>query len=344
MAKEDSDSLKIFLQRTGGLLVHLLNKCNLYCEHCYLDSDSQKNVSLPIDLINNMVQEAECLGIKLVQFSGGEPFLYPHIEDVLKLSTGKKFKLIVSTNSTLIDGFRANLLAKAKAHVVTSIDGPENYHNAFRGKKNAFEDVLKGINQLIKFDIPIKVVMTVSKENVQHIDWCVKWAYEMGVKNIQFQPLESVGRGNKISFKQLEEEDLLDLFIQLKDLSAQYDSKGLKVTMTYKSRDFMLEHPCTAFVCNGKKCHRGVEKELKKIVIREDGLILPELVDIDKRFAIGDLFKNTLEKNLINYLNGEGYARFDKLCREVYNDTVPNNPSPLISWNEILTKRSYDFF
>lgn len=106
--------------------------------------------------------------------------------------------------------------------------------------------------------------------------------------------------------------------------------------MTYQSRDYLIAHPCTAFVCNGADCHRGVEKELKKIVIREDGSILPELVDIDRQFSIGNLHKDTLKNNLLIYLN-EKYSFFDQLCREVYRDTVHNYPSPLIPWNEILT-------
>jgi hypothetical protein len=85
-----------------------------------------------------------------------------------------------------------------------------------------------------------------------------------------------------------------------------------------------------------------VEKELKKIVIREDGSILPELVDIDRQFSIGNLYTGTLRNNIMAYLN-DGYARFDQLCREVYHDTVLNYPSPLVPWNEILTARSKMF-
>jgi hypothetical protein len=112
--------------------------------------------------------------------------------------------------------------------------------------------------------------------------------------------------------------------------------------MTYQSRAFMVEHPCSAFVCNGRNCHRGVEKELKKIVIREDGSILPELVDIDRRFAIGNLYESSLRDSIVHFLE-HGYSSFDRLCRQVYDEAVVNNSSPLIAWNEILTERSWTF-
>jgi MoaA/NifB/PqqE/SkfB family radical SAM enzyme len=288
------------------------------------------------------MEEANDLGIKSVQLSGGEPFLYTNLNEVLKSTKGKNFTVTISTNGTLIDDRSAELLAEINARVVTSIDGPEIYHDIFRGRRGSFAKAENGIARLVDLGIPIKIVTTVCNDNLKYIDWCANWAYKIKAGAIQFQPLERIGRGKGIENNRLQEEKLHDLFIKLNDLVAFYTDKDFKVTMTYQSREFMTAHPCTAFVCNGKSCHRGVEKELKKIVIREDGSILPELVDIDRKFSIGNLLKDTLKNNLLAYLN-EGYPRFDRFCRRVYQDMVLNSSSPLISWNEILTERSRTF-
>ncbi len=297
---------------------------------------------LPLPLIRQTLAEADELGIRSVQLSGGEPFLYPEIVEVLKFASGKKFALTVSTNATLIDEDAVELLTVANAHVVTSIDGPPDYHDTFRGERGSFMKAEKGIARLNKRGIPVKVVTTVCEDNVKHIKWCADWASKTNIGTLQIQPLENIGRGKNIENKRLQEEHLHDLFILVNDLAAFYAPNGLDIKMSYRSRDYMKIHPCTAFVCNGKGCHRGVQKELKKIVIREDGTILPELVDIDRQFLIGNLYNDTLKNNLLNYLK-EGYARFDQLCRDVFNDTVLNNPAPLIPWNEILTERSRTF-
>lgn len=340
---QSHEKLVIFLKRTGNLLIHLLDTCNLYCHHCYLNSSDTGKHELPFDLIRRTMDEADGLGIKAVQFSGGEPMLYPHIAEILKLAGHKKFVVTLSTNATLMDESMANLLAELQVYVVTSIDGPPEYHDKFRGKSGSFKKTEAAVARLTDLGVQVKIVTTVCEENFKHIEWCAAWASEIKAQAIQFQPLENVGRGKKIENKRLGEEHLHDLFIQLSDLAAVYDSAGLQIKMTYKSRDFMIAHPCTAFVCNGKGCHRGVGKELKKIVIREDGTILPELVDIDRRFAIGSLFTNTLENNLLAYLD-EGYSRFDQFCRAVYNEKILNNNAPpLIPWNEILTERSRTF-
>ncbi len=336
---EQLDDLVVFLKRTGNLLIHLLDRCNLHCQHCYLSAQENGHHILPVNLVKRTIDEADNLGMKSVQFSGGEPFLYPQLFELLAATVGKCFSVTVSTNGTLIDDEAASLLAEIKARVVTSVDGPEEYHDVFRGKKGSYAKTVNGIARLVGNGVPVKIVTTVCEDSFRYIDWCADLAWAMGVDMLQFQPLENIGRGKRLAAKRLEPERLNDLFLRLNDLAAGYGPKGLKITMTYQSRDFMIAHPCRAFVCNGKNCHRGVEKELKKIVIREDGAILPELVDIDRKFAIGNLYDNTLKMSLERYLQ-EGYPHFDRFCREVYHSTVPNHPAPLIAWNEILTEKS----
>ena len=342
MNKDLPENLSEFINRTGNLLIHLLDECNLYCKHCYLNASQNGEHVLPLDLVKRTIDEAHDLGIKSVQFSGGEPLLYPHIHEVLRSTKGKHFNVALSTNGTLIDDKTTELLAEINAFIVASIDGPAAYHDMFRGKKGSFARSEEGVARLVEFGVVTKIVTTVCESNFKYIDWCAEWAYKMKVDTLQFQPLENIGRGKGIQNNRLPEERLHDLFIHLNDLAAFYAPKGLKIKMTCQSRDFMIAHPCAAFVCNGKSCHRGVEKELKKIVIREDGCILPELVDIDRQFSIGNLYTGGLRNNILAYLN-DGYARFDQLCREVYNDTVPNYPFPLVPWNEILTARSEMF-
>jgi MoaA/NifB/PqqE/SkfB family radical SAM enzyme len=342
MTTLQSVQLREFLSRTGNLLIHLSDRCNLQCKHCYLSAAGTGETMLPPDLVRRTLCEAHELGLDSVQLSGGEPLLYPDIRRLLNDTRHKRFKVSLSTNATLIDDGTADLLADIGADVVASIDGPAPYHDSFRAKPGCFEKAAAGIERLVQRGVRVKMVTTVCRDNLAYIDWCAAWASGMQADTLQFQPLESVGRGQAIESLRLTYGMLHELFIHLSDLAVKYKDDGLKISMTYQSRDHMLAHPCKAFVCNGKKCHRGVEKELKKIVIREDGVILPELVDIDRRYAIGNLYQDTLTNNLCNFLQ-DGYSRFDKLCRYVYHQTVPTYPSPLIPWNEILSEQSRSF-
>lgn len=334
------ETIPQFLKRTANLLIHLHDGCNLRCRHCYLDASPTATHQLPLGLLIRTIDEAHTLGIKSVQFSGGEPFAYPEITKVLSHCRDKAFKPSISTNGTCMGGEHIRLLGEIGADVNASVDGSPDYHDRFRGQPGCFRQTETAIGGMVTQGINVKVVSTICEDNFDAIPWLAAWALEQGVSELQFQPLERVGRGEQLARAGLNHERICDLFLKLSDLRVTYEKHPLKITMTYKSRDRMIEHPCMAFVCNGKSCHRGVSREIKNIVVRENGEILPELMDINPSYAIGNLYAGTLHDNLKVFLT-EGYYRFDRLCRHVFENTVRNYPSPLIPWNEILARESY---
>ncbi len=329
--------------RRAALLVHLINRCNLECLHCYVDAGPQKNVSLPFELIEQNMSDLGQLDIGYVNISGGEPFLHPRLKEVLEFfSKQPATELFVSTNGTLIRSKEAALLKNCGAIAQISIDGPEDFHDRFRQVKGAFRRTARGIRALVEAQVPVALVITVCQDNIKYLPWLAEWAHEMGVDRISVQPLLQLGRGSDIKEKRLSDEQLCDLFLQLSDLRQKCDSKGLRFNMSYQSTKFLRTHPCAAYVCNGTHCHRKVEKEIKKIVVREDGTVLPETPTLDYQFALGNLREGKLNDLISRYFRN-GYEKFDCLCRTVYHEVVPNWTAPLIPWNEILSERSKDF-
>jgi MoaA/NifB/PqqE/SkfB family radical SAM enzyme len=327
----------------GVLLIHLLNHCNLRCQHCYLEASPSQNTQLPLKLVIRSLSEVEQLGIATVNLSGGEPFLYPELPEVLTfVSKQQSFGLHISTNGTLIGEKEIALLKNSGASVQVSIDGPEEFHDRFRGCKGAFHRASQGIQQLVAAEVPVTIVITLCQDNLVWLAWLAEWAARRAVERISVQPLLQLGRGSEIHEKKLSEEQLCDLFLQLSDLGHAYRFQGLRFGLAYRTRQFLLAHPCAAYVCNGPQCHRKVKKEIKKLVIREDGTVLPEIPTLNSAFAIGNLLDGTLSELVARYFT-EGYAEFDRLCRTVYEDVIPTWSSPIIPWDEIVSERSWTF-
>jgi hypothetical protein len=156
------------------------------------------------------------------------------------------------------------------------------------------------------------------------------------------QPLLQLGRGSDIHDKKLSQEQMCNLFLQLSDLGHAYRSRGLAFSLAYRSKHFLLVHPCAAYVCNGTHCHRKVAKEIKKLVILEDGTVLPEIPTLNHNLALGNLREGTLSELVASYF-ADGYAQFDHLCRTVYDEVMPIWTSPIIPWDEIVSERSWAF-
>lgn len=343
MTLDDDSVVSPLPHQPGILLIHLLNQCNLHCQHCYLEAGPLRCTYLPLELVIRTLDEVEQLGIGTIYLSGGEPFLYPGLEEVLSfISQQQGFELCVLTNGTRIGTTDAALLKDIGASVQVSIDGPKAYHNRVRGSKSAFRRARQGIQYLVAAEVPVTIVITICQENVGWLSTLAEWGAGMGVERISVQPLLQMGRGFEIREKKLLDEQLCNLFMLLSDLGHTYRSRGLRFSLAYRTRNFLLAHPCAAYVCDGTRCHRRVEKEIKKLVIREDGIVLPEIPTLNYRFALGSLHEGTL-KELVDRYFLDGYTQFDHLCRTVYKEVMPTWTSPIVPWDEIVSERSWTF-
>lgn len=330
-----------FQHNPGALTIYLLNQCNLSCMHCYMDAVPSPEKILPKDLILRSLSEVEQLGIGAVNLTGGEPLLYPDLAEILQYLSGKQsYEVTISTNGTLIDRSKVDLLRDSGVKVNVSLDGPANYHDKFRGMDGAFSRASRGIELMQSEDIQVSLVTTINKNNLIHLPWLAEWASRRGIGRIFVQPLMELGRGSLIADKKLSQSQIYDLYFLVSDLANKYRSKGLSFNIAYRSRDFLLEHPCAAYVCNGSKCHRKVTKEIKTLIVREDGTVLPEIETLNPRFSLGKLSDGTLVELVKEYFKSN-YQDFDQLCRLVYNKAVSNSDSPFILLDEIISMESW---
>ena len=66
------------------LSIALTNECNLSCPFCYVDKSKKR--MLDSSFVKGIVSEAAKEGTLAVSFGGGEPSLYPYLEDVLRFA------------------------------------------------------------------------------------------------------------------------------------------------------------------------------------------------------------------------------------------------------------------
>ncbi len=324
----------------GVLVLHLLDSCNLRCRHCYMEASATKRAHLPLDLVLRSLREASQLGISRVYLSGGEPFLYPEIDRVLVAAAKVELCLAISTNGTLIDSRAISAVKQARATVQVSIDGPARFHDAFRGQPGAFAASSTAVAALVAAGVPVVVVTTITRDNIGYLPWLADWASGTGVERLCVQPLLALGRGADIRERQLSSDQLCLLYLQLSDMGHHYRGRGLVVSMAYRTLEFLREHPCAAYLCESVHCHRGIAKEIKKLIVREDGVVFPEIANLSPRYSLGRIQEAPLSDLVARYFDG-GYGDFQELCRRAYQEIVPAWKSPLIPWDEMLAERSW---
>jgi len=107
-------------------------RCNLKCAGCYT-LGYQRHPGLSRDLVMRVLDECEELGIYFITVLGGEPFMYPHLFEMVEAHPNIFWQIY--TNGTLMDREKAQRLAEAgNAAVVCSIEGYEEETDKWRGE------------------------------------------------------------------------------------------------------------------------------------------------------------------------------------------------------------------
>ena len=132
-------------------------RCNLSCENCYIESDP-KNDRLSfltgMDVQNYLEEIGEKkFPVREIGLTGGEPFINPHIVDIIERCLSADFKTLVLTNAFRIERVKKNLLDWKnrfgdKLVVRVSLDHyTKKIHELERGV-DTFEPTLKNIKWL----------------------------------------------------------------------------------------------------------------------------------------------------------------------------------------------------
>lgn len=207
---------------------HLTERCNLRCRHCYqgrkkpAEMDAH-DVKKEIDGATGMLQAwAHEYGISLspsIHFTGGEPFLYDGLWDVVAHARQSGYGVAVLSNGTLVtaaDAARAKDLGVKDVQV--SLEGPPDIHDGIRGG-GGFAAAMAGARLLIESGNPVSANMTLSRANVDRMEETAEIAQSAGFSGIGFSRLVPCGRGKGLADGMLTPREIETAYGKLPGLS-----------------------------------------------------------------------------------------------------------------------------
>jgi len=194
---DDTSDIKAPLQ----VRVKPINACNHKCSYCayhyndelQLGSDMDYKDMIPKEKMLEIIDNFEEVGVKSVTFSGGgEPLLYPHIEETLEKLGKANIKFAAITNGTELNNNIATLFAKYGSWIRVSIDGwdTQSYSDYRKIKRDDFSLVLKNLTEFKKLKSKCKtgVVIIIDKKNASHIYELTKKLFDTGVDSVKMSP------------------------------------------------------------------------------------------------------------------------------------------------------------
>ncbi len=222
--------------RTYSISWNLTKRCNLNCDHCYLDADFRGGVRTDElgteECFRVIDQIAEVNPNAFLILTGGEPLLRPDIYEIVRYASDKKFMVVLGTNGTMINQTVAKKIKESGAHGVgISIDSMDAIkHNKFRGVDQAWENSTKAFEILNEVGVDFLIQMSVSEMNYKEIPDVVAYAESIGAIafNLYFLVCTGRGQGNTDISNEAYEEALKTLY---------------KLQMEYKGR-LMINSKC----------------------------------------------------------------------------------------------------
>ena len=187
--------------RAYSISWNLTKRCNLNCDHCYLDANFRggfRTDELSTDECRRVIDQiAEVNPNAFLILTGGEPLLRPDIYDLIRHAAEKKFMVVLGTNGTLINKNNAEKIKTAGAHGVgISIDSMDaSKHNTFRGVPFAWERSMEAFDVLNEVGVDFLVQMSVSDMNYREIPDVVAFAEKAGAIAFNLYFLICTGRG-----------------------------------------------------------------------------------------------------------------------------------------------------
>jgi AdoMet-dependent heme synthase len=191
---------------------NLTYRCNLACEHCYLDAGPKPLVGTENFADRSELGTEECFRVIddiagfapecLTILTGGEPLLRRDILEIVRRAAERGLWVVVGTNGVRITENVAQRLAEAGARGLSlSLDALDpDHHDRFRMVRGAWQNTVEGAEILNRTGLPFIVQTTAGSHNLGELEAIADFAHDRlaaKVWNLYF--LVPTGRGQFVS-------------------------------------------------------------------------------------------------------------------------------------------------
>lgn len=309
---KDASAPLVRRPRLDNLFLHLTDRCNLDCGHCYKKSGAGAERELPLDLVLRLIGELAAAGGRGLTLSGGEPLLHPGIDEILARADAR-LRVSLLTNGLLLDRDRARRLAARRASVQISLDGPNAaVHDGIRGP-GSFDGAVRAVRLLQEAGIGdrLTIAAVIMNQNHRDLEAMLALAAELGVPRLRFLPVRPEG-SSRGRWPRLASELSTGRYLQIfRAASGRKFSFEGRVEFTCGLTGFLFE--AGGGTGDGLWCPVGTS-----LVVDTDGAAYPCVLMMRDAFRLGNVKERSLPQLI-------GSAPMRAACRALAGrrNTIP---------------------
>ena len=175
------------------LYISIINTCNLRCQGCWVDVAHKQQTIAP-EAFHKLVKESRQMGNVFFGIVGGEPFMHPHLLDMLAEHPDCYFQIF--TNGHFITAERARRMWQlGNITPLISVEGTEIVSDQRRGRANVLSKTMQGLHNALDAGVFTGVCTSLARSNIDDLlreEWVDK-LIEMGVLYTWFHVYRPMG-------------------------------------------------------------------------------------------------------------------------------------------------------
>ena len=292
----------------------ITGNCNYRCKHCFVSIPNAPIFELPHDKIMNIIDQLDKAGVRIVSWTGGEPFIRKDFVDLIDALSERNIILeYINTNGSLITEKVLNELAKrnVRPFLRISYDGL-GCHDWLRGVTGSEEKINRAFELCRDMGFPTSASMVIHKGNCHTLRASVNHLAKLGVKLLKTLYAANVGEWLKRNGQgSMSIEDMCRLYLEY--IPHYYeDGMPLSVIFTsffraftdnpdYYNIEYYTENinPNESFLCG---------KIRSASYIANDGRVLPCTV-VDG-FKVRENYPTLFEKSFAECISAPDFMKF----------------------------------
>ncbi len=162
--------------------IALSEYCNLTCQMCRRPSEA---LFMDEELCKKAITEAAELGLDVVSFSGGEPFVHPAIYRLLEHAFSLGVRVQMVSNGTLIKKEKLEFLSQLDCLTI-SVDGNEAAHDHIRQRKGTWARTMRTLGWLAESKIQWGTNTVMQKDNFHCLEESFRHIQSIGKRRYAY--------------------------------------------------------------------------------------------------------------------------------------------------------------
>ncbi len=218
------------------------NRCNHHCAFCSYDPETgdtgvrdkmkDRTDEIPKEKMVEIIDDFKDMGVKSVTFSGGgEPLIYPHIEEAMQKILDAGINLSIITNGQELNGKKAEILSHAHwVRISSDASDAESFSKIRQVPEEWFHKLTENIRKFAQIKNPnceLGINFVVHKNNADQVYRSVKHFKDLGCNHIKITPMWIQ------NFKEYHEPINSQVLEQIKRAKEDFQDESFNVFDTY---------------------------------------------------------------------------------------------------------------